>query len=215
MDNVWLKHGGNIMAEKVKVVVFKNEAEAYKKFSDIKNGLREEKDYVLSEMALVKKTSDQLEIRESLDTGVETSNDTSTGFFIGSLVGILGGPIGILLGSATGALSGSIVDSFDASENASIIQKVSETITDGETAIIALIGELGEDSFDAEFSECVTQILSEDAAEVMAEIDAAYKVELELKKEAAKKLIEEKKTNLKQKIEEFRKAIKAKFDKKR
>jgi uncharacterized membrane protein len=126
----------------------------------------------------------QLVIKESFDTGIETKNDTSRGLMIGSFIGILGGPVGMLLGGATGTITGSIIDSSDAAENVSIIEKVSETINDEETAIIALIGELEDNSFDSEFSDCTTEILTADAAEVMAEIDEAKRVEKELQKEA-------------------------------
>ncbi len=203
------------MAEKVKVIVFKNEAEAYKKFSDVKNGLNATKNYVLSEMVIVKKTCNQLVIKESFDTGIETKNDTSRGLMIGSFIGILGGPVGMLLGGATGTITGSIIDSSDAAENVSIIEKVSETINDEETAIIALIGELEDNCFDSEFSDCTTEILTADAAEVMAEIDEAKRVEKELQKEARKKMREEKKANFKQKVEDYRASLKAKFEKKK
>ncbi len=202
------------MAEKVKVIVFKNEAEAYKKFSEVKNGLNAAKGYALSEMMIVKKEFGQLKVKESFDTGIETSNDTSKGLVVGSLVGIIGGPVGMLLGGATGTLTGSLIDASDAVENASIIEKVSETINDGETAIIALIGELEVNSFDEELKDCETESFTADAAEVMAEIEEAKKVEKELQKEARKKLLEDKKSNFKQKVEENRKALKARFGKK-
>ncbi len=202
------------MAEKVKVIVFKNEAEAYKKFSDIKNGLNATKNYILSEMMIVKKTFGQLQVKESFDTGIETRNDTSRGLVVGSLIGIIGGPIGMLLGGATGTITGSLIDTGDAAENASIIEKVSDTINNDETAIIALIGEIEDNAFDKEFDDCETETLTADAAEVMTEIEEAKKVEKELQKEARKKMRDEKKANFKQKVEENRKALRAKFDKK-
>ncbi|MCR5760671.1 MAG: DUF1269 domain-containing protein [Sphaerochaetaceae bacterium] len=202
------------MAEKVKVVVFKHEAEAYKLFSDIKNGLIEKKNYDLSEMMIIRKTGNSISIRESFDTGTETANDTSKGMLIGAFIGVLGGPMGVLLGGSTGAFAGSLVDAGDAGENLTVIEKVSSVITDGETAVIALVSESVENSFDSEFNGVDVDIYSESAAEVMAEVEEAKRVEKELKKEARKRMAEEKKEDVKHKLEDYTAQLKAKFAKK-
>ncbi len=201
------------MAEQVKVVVFRNEAEAYMKFSNVKNGLIGKKDYLLSEMVIVKKENGQYFIKEAFDTGVDTRNDSTRGLLLGSFVGILGGPIGVLLGGATGSLTGSFIDSGDAAENASIIEKVSNVISEGETAIIALVSETIEKSFDGEFSGFDVEYFESDAAEVLSEIEEAERLQKELRKEAKKKLNEEKKANFAKKLEDYRNELKKKFSK--
>ncbi len=201
------------MSEQVKVIVFKNEAEAYMKFSNIKHGILTYKNFVLSEMVIVKKENGHYFIKDSFDSGIETKNDTNRGLLLGSFIGILGGPIGVLLGGATGTLAGSLIDSNDAAENASIIEKVSSLISDNETALIALVSEAVENVFNNEFAGTEVEIYSTQAVEVLAEIEEAQKLQKELEKEAKKKLNEEKKANFAKKIDDYKQQLVKKFSK--
>lgn len=69
--------------------------------------------YLVSQMAIVKKMGNNVQLEDAFDTGRETSDDTIAGGLIGALIGIIGGPLGILLGGGIGTLIGSSIDLGD------------------------------------------------------------------------------------------------------
>ena len=187
--------------EKVFVAKFNVESEAYQALSE----LRQEpvtNSFTVSQACIVSKKDGRLTEMDQFDTGIETDNDAGTGTLIGGLVGILGGPIGILLGASYGALIGSVVDTVDTLDNASLIEQVCGTITDNETAIIALVSEKDAESFSASLKKYHTDIIWFNAEDVADEIEKANELEEQMKKEARKQLREEKKAELKEKAEQ-------------
>lgn len=199
------------MSEHVVIVSFDVESEAYQAITELKRQPVSEL-YVVSQACIVKNAGGVILPQDQLDTGVETSDDTWRGGLIGSFVGILGGPIGVLLGGSMGALIGNTVDAGDTVKNISIIEKVSQALPEGKTALIALVSEESTVAFDARFEKFAVQISREDAAEVAEEIEKAQELQREMEKEARKKLREEKKEDRKQKIEDKRNELKAKFE---
>lgn len=179
------------MVNSVVVVRFEVESEAYQALSEIKRDAVNE-DYVISQACVVKKEEEGLKIQDSFDTGVETRNDTRRGGLIGALVGLLGGPIGILLGYGAGTLMGLAVDTGDAARNLSLIGKVSESLPEGATGVIALVSEKDTVSFDVHFVKFASQVTRLDAAEVAAEVEEALEMQKKLDKEARAKKREEK-----------------------
>src|SRR6266850_3791631 len=65
---------------------------------------------------------------------------TLTGGTIGLLIGILAGPLGVLLGGAVGLLAGAIVDAEDDDDTDSVLEHISRSIGNGETAVLADVG---------------------------------------------------------------------------
>ena len=127
--------------ENVVVAVFPVESEAYQAFSRIKDGTTELSGYLVSQMAIVKKMGNNVQLEDEFDTGMKTSDDTISGGLIGALIGILGGPLGILLGGGIGTLIGSSIDLGDIDTNNSMIERVSCILCDGDTALIAFVQE--------------------------------------------------------------------------
>ncbi len=199
------------MSETIVTSVFEVESEAYQALSEVKRGAINE-NYVVSQIALVKNEGGRIVTKDWFDTGVESRNDARIGGMVGALIGILGGPIGILLGSSWGYLAGSVKDAGDVESNASLIEKMSSQIIEGETALISLVQENKEGSFEAGISKWKTSTIVSDAAEIAAEIEHAQQMEKEMKKAARKQMREEKVAAGKEKIEEQRSKIKAQFE---
>ena len=125
------------MKENVILVNYNVESEAYQALSELKRETSNA-NYTISQAAVVKKENGTLHIMDSFVNGAATGDDTWKGSLIGSLVGILGGPIGVLLGGSMGMLIGGAVDANDMADNASLLERASDSIYDGETAVILL-----------------------------------------------------------------------------
>ena len=197
--------------ENIFVVNFKVESEAYQAMTEMRQDPVNDS-CTVSQAFLVKKSGTQVSVLDEFDTGIETANDSGIGGLVGSLVGIVGGPLGILLGGSLGFMVGNLVDASDALDNASLIEKVCEAISDGETAMIALVSEKTPESFGARLGKFNADVLSFDAAEVAAEVAEAEELEREMQKEARKKLREEKKEAFEKKVDEQRKKIGESFE---
>ena len=127
--------------ENIIVAVFPVESQAYQAFSKIKEETGQLSGYLVSQMAIVEKTGNHVRMLDSFDTGMETANDTISGGLIGAVIGILGGPLGVLLGGGLGTLIGGSIDLEDIETNDSMIERVSRTLSDGDTALIAFVQE--------------------------------------------------------------------------
>lgn len=197
--------------KKVISAVFKVESEGYQALAELRNAPAND-GFAVSEAFLVKQGKDGLKVLDSFDTGAESSDDMAIGSLLGALVGVMGGPIGMLLGGSYGMLLGSLVDDADILDNASIIERVSTQITEGEVAIIALADE-AEEGFLAKKLSAFTDVnvISENAEDIAEEIMHAEKVEREMAKEARKKLFEEKKASAKETLEDRKAKIREKF----
>ena len=193
--------------EKIISVIFKVESEGYQAITELKQAPITDS-YTVSQAALIKKENGQIKMLDSFDTGLETSNDMA----IGGFVGILGGPLGMLLGGSLGALTGSAIDTGDAVHNASLIEKVTEQLVDGEIVLIALEQETEDGTAQKMLSKFDVSIVEEDAAEVAEEVERAIEAQKEMEREARAKLREAKKEERKQKVEEHRAKLAADFE---
>jgi uncharacterized membrane protein len=129
---------GGIVMSKFVVVVFPSEDKAYQGTQALKE-LHAEGSLTLYGMAVVAKdASGNLKIKDSADDG---PLGTAVGSVVGGLVGVIGGPIGALAGVAGGALMGSMVDLFNYGVGADFLQKVSDELGPGKSAIVAEISE--------------------------------------------------------------------------
>lgn len=196
--------------ENIVVAMFPVESEAYQAFSALKRDYANST-YTISQMVLVKKENNQITAGDSFDSGVKTSNDTVLGGLLGGLVGILGGPIGILLGGSMGVLLGSTIDSCDAIHDSSILEYVSESLVEGEVALIAVIQEADEKLLDTLLAPYHPTIVRYDAAEIADEIENAANIQWEMQKTLRKQLKEEKSAQRKEKINQKKEKIKKEF----
>ena len=124
--------------EKMLVVVFENETNAYKGLRalnqlDIEGSLAIHAEAVISKNAdgtvAVKKADDDFPVR------------TVGGTAIGSLIGLLGGPAGLAIGALTGTMAGGFADLFASGVNADFLGEVSAALTPGKYAIVADVSE--------------------------------------------------------------------------
>lgn len=200
------------MKENIITAVFEVESEAYQAMSILRSHMATE-DYLVSEAALVKREHGRIVTKETADSGVESLNDTRRGGLIGMTVGVLGGPVGMLLGYSWGTLAGAAKDADDVAGNASVFEKVSSQIMEGETALMVLVQEQYDGAFMQTLSAFKTNIVTEDAAEVADEIEQAQQLQKEMEAEARKKAREEKKEDRKAKVQAHREKIKEHFSK--
>lgn len=178
------------MKENIVLSYFNIESEAFQALSELKKiNLFDEK-ILLSQVALIKKVDGQIIVKDAFDTGKVTSDDTWKCSLIGGLVGILGGPIGMLLGFSTGTIIGAIKDTKDTETENNLILSITKRMKDGDVALIAVIQEETEESYDRVMSafDCLT--IRYDASFVQEEVDYAQKVQKELEKQAREKMKE-------------------------
>lgn len=197
--------------ENVITSIFAVESEAYQALTELKKTPVTDK-YVISQAAIVKAENGKIVPQDAFDTGAETSNDTAIGGLIGALFGVVGGPLGMLLTGSLGALTGSIIDTGDAARNVSLVEKVTEQLVSGETAIVAVVQETDPTALDAKLSKFQVTTTREDAAEVAAAIKRAQELQKQLERDARKQLREEKKEEHQKNVEERREKIKGDFD---
>lgn len=197
--------------ENVVTVIFNEQGDAYRAFSELKKDLVNTS-CTITQMALVKKTNGQIVTCEGFDTGITTADDTHKGGLIGMFIGILGGPLGMLFGGSVGALIGSVIDSGDSSNNLSMIEQVSQSLNEGEVALVALAMETGTEMLDARLQPYQVTIIRQDAAIVAQEVEEAKALQKEMETEAKTRMREAKKAERKQDIEEKREKIRADFE---
>ena len=198
------------MKENVLIAVFEVESEAYQAATELKNYSGND-DFLISQLALVKKVGGNVIPVDSFDTGIDTRDDTVSGALIGGFIGILGGPLGMLLGGSYGALIGSAFDADDASTGATLIEQVTTKMPEGVTAAVALVQEEDEGVLDSILSRFKTTIIRKDAAAVAEEVEEVKAVQKELQRQAREELRSQRKADREQRINERREKIKADF----
>ncbi|MBR1423510.1 MAG: DUF1269 domain-containing protein [Ruminococcus sp.] len=199
------------MLDHVFSINFAVESEAYQALTELKKA-PVTAGYVLSQAAIVKREGGVISVKDSFDFGTETHDDRVIGGIIGSLTGVLGGPIGMLFYGSLGALIGSTVDAKDFAENASILEKVSQSIGEGQTALLIMASEEHSGALVERLAKFDTVTEKYDAAEVENEIEEAAKLQKQMEKDARKQLRKEKTDEQKAKIAAKREEIRARFD---
>src|SRR3954453_19861239 len=130
------------MDENIIVTTFTEDSRAYVALARLKELAAEDR-IDLHDGAVVERAPDgTLHVRD--EAGNEDEGlATLTGGTIGLLIGILAGPLGVLLGGAMGLLAGAIIDADDDEETHSVLEHISRSIANGETAVLADVGESG------------------------------------------------------------------------
>ena len=198
--------------ENVITAIFSEENEAYRAFSEIKQGMVSQS-CIIAHLGLLKKQDGHIVVADAADSGVTTTDDTRFGGMMGMLIGIMGGPLGMLFGMAMGSMIGRIKDIGDAKKGVSLIEQVCTKLRDGDVALIALAQENDEKMLDSRLSPYKVEITRYPAAEVAAEVEQAVKLQGELASDARKKLREAKKAEIREKIVKKGEAIREEFNK--
>lgn len=198
--------------ENLVVSIFNTESEAYQSFADLK-AFRQTQTTKVAQIALIKNENGHIVEKERYDFEDSTTDAALKGGLFGAVIGLLGGPIGVLFGYGMGSLYGLAAgDTIDTAETG-LIDVVSQKLTNGETAVVALVQEDNEAVIDAYFTKYDTQIMRWDVATVVAEIEAALQVQEDLYNQARAQMKAERKAERKDKLEEFKANVKSKFDK--
>jgi len=174
------------MDENVTVTTFSEDSRAYEALARLKEFAAEDQ-IDLHDGAVVERAQDAtLHVRD--EAGNEDDGlATLTGGTIGLLIGILAGPLGVLLGGAVGLLGGAIVDAEDDDETDSVLEHISRSIGNGETAVLADLDESGPAPVDGAMAALdgrVTRYLRKDVeAEIAGAEEAAHKARVKARKE--------------------------------
>ena len=174
------------MNENIVVTTFSEDSRAYEALARLKE-LATEDQIDLHDGAVVERVQDgTLRLRD--EAGNEDDGlATLTGGTIGLLIGILGGPLGVLLGGAVGLLAGAIVDAEDDDETDSVLEHISRSIGNGETAVLADLDESDPAPVDGAMAALDGRVLRYARKDVEAEVagarEAAYKARVKARKE--------------------------------
>ena len=177
------------MNENVIIVNCKVPSEAYQILSMLRQDLDNES-FVLSQAAVVKKDAGHLSLEDGFTVNNPNEDRGLFGGLLGGLVGILGGPLGVLFGGGVGALIGDSLDEKEVEEKSKLLEKASECLIDGETALLLMAKEDDETVLPAMLKNFQISITRIDAAEIASEIEFAKNQELQKKaaQESAKEL---------------------------
>ena len=174
------------MDENVIVTTFSEHSRAFEALTRLKE-LAADEQIDLHDGAVVERAQDgTLHLRD--ETGNEDDGlATLTGGTIGLLIGILAGPLGVLLGGAVGLLAGAIVDAEDDDETDSVLEHISRSIGNGETAVLADLDESGPAAVDGAMAALDGRVTRHARKDVEAEIagaqEAAHKARVKARKE--------------------------------
>lgn len=124
--------------EKILVVVFDTEKQAYEGSHALNELDREGSIAIHAESVVEKKVDGSLEVKK---TDSDFPIRTLTGTAIGSLIGLLAGPVGALVGAGVGTTAGFIGDAYVAGVNSDFLDDVSARLTVGKFAVVADISE--------------------------------------------------------------------------
>ena len=199
--------------ENVVVSIFDIESEAFQAFSELKQ-FDQTENTKLAQALIVKAENGVINVKDNFDLIDSIGDGYFEGGLIGSLIGILGGPLGVLFGFAVGGVIGGSVGSYEELANSALIITVSNKLTNGEVAIIALVQENDESVLNAIFEKYQVDIVRWDVATVAAEIESALKIQKDLEHQAKARLIADKKEARREKFDKLIANIKEKFSKK-
>ena len=141
----------------------------------------EGKGFEISHGAIVKMEGGKISL---VDGFISNEGDSSlAGGVIGGLVGLLAGPLGALIGGGIGALIGNSIDKEELKGTSKILEKASECLVDGETALLLMAKEKDEKALDEKLKEYEMTLTRLDIKEVAREIKQAKKERNRAKKQ--------------------------------
>jgi len=185
------------MDDKMIVVVFDNEKQAYAGFKALKD-LHAEGTITLYASAVIAKDADgKVIVKEAAERG---PLGTGVGLVAGSLLGLLGGPVGAAFGAYTGSLGGVLYDLAKAGVGEDFLGEVEQRLQPGKVAVVAEVWEewvmpvdtrmeaAGGVVFRRAREEVLDHQLERDAASLKAEVAALKAERAQAGKEAKAKL---------------------------
>ena len=196
--------------ENIVVSIFRVESEAFQAFSELKQ-FGQTENTKLAQVSIVKAEDGIIKVKDSFDLMNSVGSDYFEGGLIGSLIGILGGPLGVLFGFVAGGTIGASTSLDKDLAKSELITTVSEKLTNGEVAIIALVQENDESVLNAIFEKYKTIVARWDVATVSAEVESALEIQKDLAHQAKARLIADKKEARHEKFDKLKADIKEKF----
>ena len=158
------------MKENIIIINCKVPSEAYQILSILRQD-NEGKDFSVSHAAVVKMDNGDISLEDGFVAGDAVSGHSWTGGLIGSLVGLLGGPLGVLFGGSVGSLIGSSLDMEELKGKSVLMEKASECLIDGETALLLTVQENDESAIAKKLKDFQISITRIDATEISSEIE--------------------------------------------
>jgi uncharacterized membrane protein len=198
------------MDENIVVTTFSEDGRAYEALARLKE-LATQGQIGLHDGGVVERGKDgALRVRD--DAGdADAGLATLTGGTIGLLIGILAGPLGVLLGGAVGLLAGAIVDAQDDDETDSVLEHISRSIGNGETAVLADLDESGPAPVDGAMAALdgrVTRYARKDVeAEIAGAQEAAHNARVKARKELRHQRREATVEKVQEKLSELRERL--------
>lgn len=165
-------HGRTHEMERMLVVVFNSEGEAYDA-SEVLNRLSEGSVITIYAEAIV--TKNQAGAIEVNPVHHELPKGTMGGTALGSFIGLLGGPVGLAVGAATGFFIGATTDLARTRVRSDFVSAVRTVLEPGKTAVVAEIYEESTGPVDERMQALGGLVLRRDLSDVR---DGAYEQEI-------------------------------------
>ena len=126
------------MDDKMIVVIFDNEKNAYEGFKALKDLHAEGSITLYASAVIAKDAGGKVTVKQAAERG---PLGTGVGLVTGGLIGLLGGPVGAALGAYAGSLGGVLYDLAKAGVGADFLAEVEENLQPGKAAVVAEIWE--------------------------------------------------------------------------
>jgi uncharacterized membrane protein len=124
------------MSNKMIVVIFDNEKNAYEGAKTLKDLHAEGSITLYASAVMAKDASGKVSVKQAADQG---PLGTGVGLITGSLIGLLGGPVGVALGAGAGTFGGLLYDLAQAGVGEDFLSEVGQNLQPGKVAVVAEI----------------------------------------------------------------------------
>jgi uncharacterized membrane protein len=199
--------------DKMIVVVFDNEKQAYEGFKALKDLHAEGSITLYASAVIAKDAGGNVTVKEAAEPG---PLGTGVGLVTGSLIGLLGGPVGVAFGAYAGSLVGMVRDLAKAGVGEDFLDEVGQSLQPGKVAVIAEMYEEWVTPLDTRMDALggiVLRRAREEFVDAQIEADiAADKAELAELKAEHKRAVGEAKAKLQVKIDAVQNRLKTRRD---
>jgi len=195
------------------VAIFPDETKAYEGSRSFRE-LDAEGSLTLYGLAVIAKDANgKLSVKQAADDSLV---GTGVGALVGALIGLLGGPVGAAIGFGSGALLGSLRDLYVLGVSSEFLDKMSQELTPGKTAVVAEVSEDWVTPLDTRMQAIGGVVVREWRSEVEGELArenaAAAKAELAQLKAEYAQARDENKAKLQARIDEVQAKAQAASD---